>query len=130
MASCKSRWNNLRKIYLNYLIRRENSNDIATYKYADQLAFLLPFLRPHNSTVVLRAMNVGLEDIEVISASDDGEDLNREKSVTEDEVTEFCMSLVPIMDRLRLEGDFKQNQIKLDIFQAVVTIVKESFEKQ
>lgn len=129
MASCKSRWNNLRKIYLNYLIRRENSNDIATYKYADQLAFLLPFLRPHNSSVVDRAMNVGLEDIEVISASD-GEDLNREKSVTEDEVTEFCMSLVPIMDRLRLEGDFKQNQIKLDIFQAVVTIVKESFEKQ
>lgn len=129
MASCKSRWNNLRKIYLNYLIRRENSNDIATYKYADQLAFLLPFLRPHNSSVVDRAMNVGLEDIEVISTSD-GEDLNREKSVTEDEVTEFCMSLVPIMDRLRLEGDFKQNQIKLDIFQAVVTIVKESFEKQ
>lgn len=101
MASCKSRWNNLRKIYLNYLIRRENSNDIATYKYADQLAFLLPFLRPHNSSVVDRAMNVGLEDVEVISASDDGEDLNREKSVTEDEVTEFCMSLVPIMDRLR-----------------------------
>lgn len=129
MASCKSRWNNLRKIYLNYLIRRENSNDIATYKYADQLEFLLPFLRPHNSSVVDRAMNVGLEDIEVISTSD-GEDLNREKSVIEDEVTEFCMSLVPIMDRLRLEGDFKQNQIKLDVFQAVVTIVKESFEKQ
>lgn len=38
------------------------------------------------------------------------------------------LDLVPILERLKCEGDLKNNEIKLEIFQAVVAVVKESFE--
>lgn len=148
VSTCRDRWTNLRKLYRQYLIKRERDTHglISTYKYAEQLTFLDQHIRtqnassaessdPHESSSS-RDESPTLDRMSELTVCSLDEEQENERVQTEDEervpedVTQFCLRMVPIMQRMQLEGNQKKNQIKLDIFQAVVSIVRESFDEE
>lgn len=134
VACCRDRWTSLRKLYRSYRIKIQRSSEIvSTYKHAEQLAFLDPHLRLQTSSEDQEEVVIRSADTESDSCDSFGRNSveHSEKTSTREETetgVEFCLGLVPILERLRWMEDLKKNEIKLDIFQAVVSIVKESFE--